>query len=281
VHRDKMLGRFAMRRVAATGLLLAFISSIAFVALWIGNPQASSGTGKVVFAGGANILAVNVDGTGLRRLAPVGSDPSVSPDGTRIAFVGYPLDGRSDVNVMNADGTSQRRVGDAAGWSPVWSPDGTRIAYAGEPGRDDGSIYVVNADGTAARRVAEDAGLFGFAWSPDGKQIAYGVEDGIALVQVDGGGQRVIPTGSKSPWRLAWSPDGTRIAFLDLNGPLYVTNIDGGGRDEAHRGGRPADARLVAGREKGPLCPRQPDLRDQLGRERRAAAHTPRLGRVL
>ncbi len=56
-----------LSRVAARGLLVAFIGSIAFVVLWIGNPQASPGTGKVVFAGGVNILAVNADGTGLRR----------------------------------------------------------------------------------------------------------------------------------------------------------------------------------------------------------------------
>jgi Tol biopolymer transport system component len=129
---------------------------------------------------------------------------------------------------MNADGSSQRRVGDSAGLWPVWSPDGTRIAYAGEPGRDDGSIYVVNADGTATRLVSADSESFGLAWSPDGTQIAYGVKDGIALVQVDGRGKRVLPTDSgKDPWRPAWSPDGRRIAFL--SGGLYVTDVAGSG----------------------------------------------------
>jgi Tol biopolymer transport system component len=213
------------------GALLLVVAS-AFVTSWIGSAHASRGAGKIVFAGEENgyelnILAVSADGTGLRRLAVNGGDPTVSPDGTQIAFSRNTNDAQYIV-AMSADGTRQRRVGDANGESPVWSPDGAHIAYAGEALLDS-SIYVVNANGATTRRVAADAESFGFAWSPNGKQIAYGTKIGIALIRVDGTGKQVLPTDSgEDPWRPAWSPDGTRIAFLN-GGALYVTNVDGSG----------------------------------------------------
>jgi Tol biopolymer transport system component len=157
-------------------------------------------------------------------LAEDGSDPSVSPDGTQIAFDSYSTDG-NHVFVVRADGTGQRQVGSAVGANPVWSPDGSRIAYAGA------DLYVVNADGTNTRLAAADAGRFGFAWSPDGKQIAYGVSEGIALVRVDDGERRVLTAGTDDgAWRPAWSPDGRRIAFLSYgDDDVYVASVDGSG----------------------------------------------------
>jgi len=51
------------------------------------------------------------------------SEPTWSPDGSKIAFV------RKDgIYVMNADGSGQRRLTDAGG-GPAWSPDGSKIAF--------------------------------------------------------------------------------------------------------------------------------------------------------
>ena len=215
-----------MRCVVGVGALLVVAAS-ASASPWTRTSGAAEGAGKVVFGAGGDILAADASGAVVRRLAVDGSDPTVSPDGTRIAFERF-ASGAEYIVAMSADGTAQRRVGAVDGTDPVWSPDGPRLAYAGQPFRDD-SIYVVNADGTATRRIASDSGTFGLAWSPDGKAIAYGVKNGIALVRVDGGGTQVVPTDSgKDPWRPSWSPDGTRVAFLS-GGGLYVTNVDGSG----------------------------------------------------
>ena len=87
-----------------------------------------------------------------------GSGGTVSIHGTKIAFVSF-RDGNSEVYVMNADGTGQTRLTNAAGpdTDPVFSPNGTKIAFVSTR---DGywEIYVMNADGTGQTNLTNDAG---------------------------------------------------------------------------------------------------------------------------
>jgi TolB protein len=68
---------------------------------------------------------------------------------------------RTEIYVMNADGSGQRRL--AYGAQPRWSPDGRKIAYL-KSGPLIGGLYVMNADGSAQQRLARNAG--GIAWLP-------------------------------------------------------------------------------------------------------------------
>ncbi len=79
-----------------------------------GEPISWSPDGRrLVVVGDNDILIVNVDGTGLRNLTEsTGAeyDPDLSPDGTKVAFIGWsPGD---NVSVMNVDGTSVRVLAD-------------------------------------------------------------------------------------------------------------------------------------------------------------------------
>ncbi len=79
---------------------------------------------------------------GRLRLLASGSQPSWSPDGTRVAFArtGW-------IWVARLGGGGRHRV--IRGSAPVWSPDGLRIAYLA-PG---GLPYVVDAGGGYPRRL--------------------------------------------------------------------------------------------------------------------------------
>ena len=106
------------------------------------------------------IYTVNSDGGGLRRLTDPPKDfsdvePSWSPDGTKIAFSGGSEGGRSDVFMMNADGTHRRKLtGRVDSISPDFSPDGKKIVFVGWEGGGE-KLYVMNADGTNARRLTK------------------------------------------------------------------------------------------------------------------------------
>jgi TolB protein len=63
------------------------------------------------------------------------SQPSVSPDGTGIAFVAI-SDGNSEIYVMNRDGSGLQRLTHvvAEDTSPNWSPDGRRLVFVSDRG---------------------------------------------------------------------------------------------------------------------------------------------------
>ena len=82
-----------------------------------------------------NIFVMNADGSNLTILTcnvvTGDSDPSWSPDGSKIAFTSF-RDGNAEIHVMNADGSDPINLTNNPAWdyAPAWSPDGTRIAFA-------------------------------------------------------------------------------------------------------------------------------------------------------
>jgi len=114
--------------------------------------------------------------------------PSVSPDGSRIAFSwdqgtssgapAYDL----YVKVIGSE-TLLRLTNNPSEWiSSAWSPDGTQIAFHRIAGADTG-IYIIPALGGPERKLHATHAPYNLvaplSWSPDGKWIAYAdVENG-------------------------------------------------------------------------------------------------------
>jgi Tol biopolymer transport system component len=132
-------------------------------------------------------VALELDGSGSRRLLEDGSSPVYSPDGSRIALVrrtvtfGETSEESSDLYVVNADGSGVRRLTGTPGsyeFAPSWDPSGERLAYVrfsavslgGErPGTGNG-VMQINADGTCPTKVFSSpraaSSLFAPTWQP-------------------------------------------------------------------------------------------------------------------
>jgi Tol biopolymer transport system component len=201
-----------------------------------------------------DIYAVNVDGSGIRRLTADPSDdsfPRWSPDGRRIAFTS----GRDSVRfgnvwarvtaiyVINADGTGIRRFSDLADVAvhPAWSPDGSRIAFARMNGTPTSGIWVANIDGTGKTQLTSAGVWDDFApqFTPDGRRIIFlstrivggGFATRLFSMRTDGTDVTEIPrpySGGSITW-YDLSSDGRLLAFSKYDGPddIYTMTVAG------------------------------------------------------
>ena len=90
---------------------------------------ASGGRLLVQLQAGGDIMVVNRDGSGLRKITS-GIDPVLSPDGNKIAFTRWDSANLGSLWVANTDGSGEAMIvgGIKQAKSPSWSPDSKRIA---------------------------------------------------------------------------------------------------------------------------------------------------------
>jgi dipeptidyl aminopeptidase/acylaminoacyl peptidase len=193
----------------------------------------------------------------LRRFRFV-SDPQLSPDGERVAFV------LSDVNIEKdgydrhiwlanvATGKhAQFTYGDGSDMYPRWSPDGRKLLFLSN-GRQPGmktQLYVINILGGEARSVADtEFGVSAPSWAPDSKRILFaskvwtekpetdikhikrikyklngqgtfeGRRNHLFVVKL-GAKPKQLTKGEYDVGAAAWSPDGKTVAFVTNMAP--------------------------------------------------------------
>jgi Tol biopolymer transport system component len=150
------------------------------------TPSLPASGEEVVFGKGGEIYAINVDGSGLRRITGPTNEPeydddnpTISPDGSTIAFRSgddYDHELGYDVYVVNADGTGRYNLtaDDTRDEQPAFSPDGKRIVFQ-SLGR---GITVADVNTFELRRLPTTGGggLHDYItprFSPDSRKIAY------------------------------------------------------------------------------------------------------------
>jgi dipeptidyl aminopeptidase/acylaminoacyl peptidase len=153
--------------------------------------------------------------------------PSLSPDGTRLAF-------RTQIS-----GTPQLWVVEAAGGWPrqltfgesvtfhAWSPAGDWIVYGTDRGGNEREgFYLISPDGKQERELLAPSEAFrqfgGF--TRDGRRMAYatternGRDFDIHLLDVATGQDRRIFEGRMGLYAVSWRPDGGAVLFSEARG---------------------------------------------------------------
>ena len=195
------------------------------------------------------VVTSEFNGSDRRRLtkkAGFETNPVWSPDGTRIAYVGFTKQRGETLHMMAADGSgAQLVVGSvrSARLSPVWAPDGRSIAFRTEDDVEwqeqecDRKRYfaqpfrIVGLDGRGHRRVVNILDGTLPIWSPDGEWVISSTFSdrpcefaAIQAVSPDRSTARTIllyPLSYNIP-KLSWSPDGTQFVL-----GTYIVNVDG------------------------------------------------------
>ena len=181
--------------------------------------------------------------------------PAWSPDGRRIAFVSSrdrhqrmqpglrtPPE-RSDIYVMNADGSRKRNLtrGSCERRLPTWSPDGRRIAFLRGRGLR-GQLYVVNADGSGLRNLTPKHQRPGYTYRRQTGLVTGRADDLLRALPRQHRRERSAeapahtvgppsgrPTGGRSPSWATGRPGYRAGARFKDDSEIYVMNADGSG----------------------------------------------------
>ena len=188
----------------------------------------------------ASLWTSNADGTDPVELAAVGAEPSWSPNGMSIAYVGSTSQGYAVLSTVSALGGAPQTLVSIFRGSypasqglayPAWSPDSTEVAYVGIEDvatHLSGSLWLVNANGTQDHELGV-AGTGPLSWCPSGRCVlsnAYGYPfvprfdqpanrypaDGVALIStVNGALVSSVPTrGTDASWVGVQKPTAVR-----------------------------------------------------------------------
>jgi serine/threonine-protein kinase len=256
VHQNTLFGvRFDLKRLEVTGAPVPLLEELASNSTFGSGQFSFSQSGAFLFQAGAgsSLPLVWMDQAGktepLITLPGFFLTPRISPDGSRIALIGFEAS-RGDIWVYDIQRQTPQRLtfGNASGFLfPVWTPDGKHLIYGSQG--DSYALWWRRADGGGepVKLIEEKATIRPYSVSPDGRTLAYHALNGtnaldiytMALDLTDpdrpkpGTPQTFLGTPAMERYP-AFSPDGRWIAYNSTESgtdEIYVRPYPGpGGR---------------------------------------------------
>lgn len=189
------------------------------------------------------------------------SQPALSPDGSRVAFVVRKAnwdDNAFETEIWMADTRGGKPMlftgGKKSSESPAFSPDGSLLAFLSDR-EGKRQIYVMNLSGGESRALTSaEEGVSRFSFSGDGKRIAFVAADPkteamkerqkmfgdvtiedeatnprhLHVIDVETGAAKRLTSGTFVVGDFDWSPDGREIAFdfSQSTDPSFSVTVD-------------------------------------------------------
>jgi Tol biopolymer transport system component len=145
-----------------------------------------------------------------------GTDPAVSRDGKRLAFIRHKEGSPDELMIAGADGFDAESVlvahgvGDGFGLGrPAWSPDGSRLAVTDFAGGTADIAVVTDFETDTAETLLDNAGELGhtLSYSPDGTKLAFDQDGLVTTLDVDSGAVKTVASGVDP----SYGPDGALV----------------------------------------------------------------------
>lgn len=191
--------------------------------------------GIIAFGSGSDVFVMNAGGSKLRKIADMATDPSISPDGKRIAYIKIQKAGEhvGYLYLSDIDGRrAQKLLDNPVASEPRFSPDGTTILI-----RKGDAFQKVDLSGRTINAYFNipDFDTVG-SFDPNGKSVVAFLKkpgkDGISrLIVTENFEEYVELTSIKddSIRDAAWSKDNLRIVFATSKG---IHTISPNGEDQ-------------------------------------------------
>lgn len=141
--------------------------------------------------------------------------PSLSPDGTKIAF-SY----MGDIWIAGREGGRALRITDHAAYDyrPHWSPDGTQIVFTSNRSGNNDLYLISSGGGDPVQLTFHSSNDEATGWSPDGKRVLFqsnrSSSSSIFSIPAAGGNPApLLDTYWSWPYDATLSPDGKTLVF--------------------------------------------------------------------
>jgi len=144
----------------------------------------------------------------------IATQPTLSPDGRRVAYLVLAGSARQELWVSDVDGNNRVKLASSGSLITLaWSLDGSQFMFS-EPGSGGAKLYIIRADGSGLRQIPWSGGFIGQgAWEPGGKALYFsGFEKDPAKV---------------TTWK--WAVGGEKVETF-VEGCGYVQDISRDGR---------------------------------------------------
>lgn len=202
------------------------------------TPAPAPPRGTIVYERDGTIYLLVLGGQE-RVLVPSGQQPKLSPDGTRVVYIGRTGGANGQLLLVTTQTRQISVLSDKAKDPalPSWSPDGRTVAFRALAGVTP-EVFTIAMDGSHLSQVTQSADLTTGAtqpvWSKDGAALLYknGADGGFYRIPVGGGAPERIHATNGQQYDLAVSPDGKMLAFTqkradDNEFGVYVMDASG------------------------------------------------------